>query len=106
MGDIKPAEKELSFVMDLAWDINRWQPSEAHGYIHYWAEKTFGATLAKDIADLLQRYYRLQAAGKDAHVWFVQYTETQIAERLQEARSLEIEAELLAQRVRDLLMDA
>ena len=106
VGDIKPAEKELSFVMDLAWDVNRWQPSKAHGYMQYWAEKTFGTTLAKDIADLMQRYYRLQAAGKDAHVWFVQYTEAQVAKRLQEARSLEIEAELLAQRVPDRLKDA
>lgn len=106
VGDIKPAEKELSFVMDLAWDVDRWQPSKAHGYMQYWAEKIFGTTLAKDIADLMQRYYRLQAAGKDAHVWFVQYTEAQVAKRLQEARSLEIEAELLAQRVPDRLKDA
>ena len=106
VGDIKPAEKELSFVMDLAWDVNRWQPVEAHGYMQYWAEKTFGTTLAKDIADLLLRYYRMQAAGKDAHVWFVPYTETQVAGRLQEARSLEMEAELLVQRVPDRLKDA
>ena len=106
VGDIKPAEKELSFVMDLAWDINRWQPLEAHNYIKYWAEKTFGPTVAQDIADLMARYYRLQAGGKDAHVWFVNYTEQQITERLREARSLEAEAELLANRIPSDLQDA
>lgn len=106
VGDIKPAEKEISFVMDLAWDIDRWQPKEAHHYISYWAEKTFGAEVAQDIARLMARYYRLQASGKDAHVWFVNYTEPQIAERLQEARLLETEAELLSAHISDRLKDA
>ena len=106
VGDIKPAEKELSFVMDLAWDINRWQPTKAHNYIKHWAEKTFGPTVAQDIARLMARYYRLQAGGKDAHVWFVNYTEQQVAERLREARSLETEAELLASRIPAELQDA
>ena len=29
VGDIKPAEKEISFAMDLAWDIDRWAPEKA-----------------------------------------------------------------------------
>ncbi|MBR0244541.1 MAG: glycosyl hydrolase 115 family protein [Bacteroidaceae bacterium] len=106
VGDIKPAEKELSFVMDLAWDIHRWQPTEAHHYTRYWAAKTFGPAVAQDIADLMARYYRLQAAGKDAHVWFINYTAEQVARRLCEARSLETEAELLASRIPAELQDA
>jgi len=106
VGDIKPAEKEISFVMELAWDINRWQPGEAHNYIRYWAEKTFGPTVAQYIASLMDRYYRMQAGGKDAHVWFVDYTERQVAERLREARSLETEARLLAARIPAYLQDA
>lgn len=106
VGDIKPAEKEISFAMELAWDIGRWQPTEAHHYIRYWAEKTFGALVAKDIADLMSRYYRLQAGGKDSHVWFINYTEEQVAERLRESRSLETEAELLASRIPTPLQDA
>ena len=106
VGDIKPAEKEISFVMDLAWDIDRWKPTEAHKYIEQWAAKTFGESLAPEIAALQARYYRLQAAGKDAHVWFVDYTENQIAQRVSEARALEKEAEMLAQRVPERLQDA
>ena len=106
VGDIKPAEKEISFVMELAWDINRWQPTQAHHFIPYWAEKTFGPMVAHDIANLMERYYRLQAGGKDAHVWFVNYSEQQVAERLSEARSLETEAELLAKRIPADLQDA
>ena len=106
VGDIKPAEKEISFAMDLAWDINRWKPTEAHNYIKYWTAKTFGPELAQEIADLQARYYKMQAAGKDAHVWFVNYTEQQVAERVREAQALAREAASLADRVPQRLKDA
>ena len=106
VGDIKPAEKEISFVMDLAWDINRWKPTEAHNYMKYWADKTFGPTVAHDIADLMAGYYRLQAGGKDAHVWFVNYTESQIAQRIETFRHLSEQAEELAKQIPTALSDA
>ena len=106
VGDIKPAEKEISFVMDLAWNLDKWNPSNAHNYIKYWAEKTFGCAVAQDIAYLMERYYKLQAGGKDAHVWFVDYDEEELAARLREARSLSIEAELLAERIPERLQNA
>ncbi len=99
VGDIKPAEKEISFVMDLAWDINRWKPSKAHGYIKCWAEKTFGSDVAQEVADMQDRYYQLQAAGKDAHVWFVNYSEQQIERRIAEWRALSAQASELSNRI-------
>ena len=106
VGDIKPAEKEISFVMDLAWDINRWKPSEAHNYIRYWAAKTFDNEVAQEIADIQAGYYRLQAAGKDAHVWFVNYSEEQIEERIAEWRALTAHATELASRIPESLKNA
>ena len=106
VGDIKPAEKEISFVMDLAWDINRWKPSEAHNYIKYWAAKTFGSEVAQEIADIQAGYYRLQAAGKDAHVWFVNYSAEQIEQRVAEWRTLSAHATELASRIPDRLKNA
>lgn len=106
VGDIKPAEKEISFVMDLAWDIDKWKPEYAHNYMEYWASKTFGPSLAKEIADMQARYYRLQAAGKDAHVYFVDYTEQDIARRIDDFRELTQQASELSDRVPDALKDA
>ena len=106
VGDIKPAEKEISFVMDLAWDINRWKPSEAHNYIKYWAAKTFGNEVAQEIADIQTGYYRLQAAGKDAHVWFVNYSAEQIEHRITEWRALKAHATELASRIPESLKNA
>lgn len=106
VGDIKPAEKEISFVMDLAWDIDRWTPAEAHHYMKYWAAKTFGRDVAEEIADLQAGYYQLQAAGKDAHVWFVNYTDEQIASRIAQWRALVAHADDLARRIPERLQAA
>ncbi len=106
VGDIKPAEKEISFVMELAWDINRWKPSEAHNYMKYWAARTFGNEVAQEIADIQAGYYRLQAAGKDAHVWFVNYSAEQIEQRIAEWRALKAHATELASRIPESLKNA
>ena len=106
VGDIKPAEKEISFVMDLAWDVNRWKPSEAHNYIKCWATKTFGSEVAQEIADIQAGYYRLQAAGKDAHVWFVNYSAEQIEQRIADWRALSAHATELASRIPETLKNA
>ncbi|MBR6088241.1 MAG: glycosyl hydrolase 115 family protein [Prevotella sp.] len=106
VGDIKPAEKEISFVMDLAWNINRWKPSEAHNFINYWAAKTFGNEVSQEIANIQAGYYRLQAAGKDAHVWFVDYSAEQIEHRIAEWRALKAHATELASRIPESLKNA
>ena len=106
VGDIKPAEKEISFVMELAWNINRWKPAEAHNYIKYWAKKTFGKEVAQEIADMQAGYYRLQAAGKDAHVWFVDYSEEQIEQRIAQWRALAAHALDVEKRIPESLKPA
>jgi len=88
VGDIKPAEKEISFVMDLGWDIDSWTPDRAHGFIREWASETFGEEYADEIADIQAQYYRLQASGKDSHVYFVNYPEEEIDSRLTAYREL------------------
>ena len=106
VGDIKPAEKEISFVMDLAWNLDRWKPTKAHDYIRYWATKTFGESVAQEIADIQNGYYQLQAGGKDAHVWFVNYTEPQIARRIQQWRVLADRVQALETQIPASLKDA
>lgn len=99
VGDIKPAEKEISFAMELAWDVEKWQPSRAHEYIEYWASKTFGSSVSKEIAEIMDGYYALQAGGKDSHVWFVNYTAEQVEERLSRWKSLALRASSLTERI-------
>lgn len=96
VGDIKPAEKELSFAMELAWDIEKWQPENAHRYIGQWASRIFGEKAGMEIADIQQSYYRLMASGKDSHVYFIDYTTGDIVRRIEEYRNIEERALALA----------
>ncbi len=106
VGDIKPAEKELTFAMQLAWDIDRWSPEKAHGFIREWAAETFGAEFAQEISDIQDAYYRFQASGKDAHVYFLEYPEEQIRARIEEFRAVAARAEALAGRIPERLRAA
>ena len=106
VGDIKPAEKELTFAMQLAWDIDRWSPEKAHGFIREWAAETFGEEFAQEISDIQDAYYRFQASGKDAHVYFLEYSEEQIRERIEEFRAVAARAEALSGRIPERLRAA
>lgn len=106
VGDIKPAEKELSFVMDLGWDIDSWTPDHAHDFIKQWAAETFGEEYADEIAEIQDGYYRLQASGKDSHVYFVNYPEKEIEMRINAYRELTERAGALADQIPENLKDA
>ena len=106
VGDIKPAEKEITFAMELAWDLERWSPEKAHGFIKEWASRTFGKKYADEISDIYDEYYRLQAAGKDSHVWFIEYPEAEIRERLKRWEDIALRAEALRAEIPETLQAA
>lgn len=106
VGDIKPAEKEISFVMELARNIDRWSPDWAHRYIHTWASNTFGPQFADEISDIQDVYYMLQASGKDSHVYFVNYSEDEIDKRLADYDDITLRASALMKQIPDSLKNA
>ncbi|MBQ9669145.1 MAG: glycosyl hydrolase 115 family protein [Prevotella sp.] len=88
VGDIKPAEMELEFCMDLAWDVDAWQPSQACEYSRQWMAKTFGQSLAEPLADIKREYYRLAAGGKPEHVFDIAYTTAEQNQRIADYQAL------------------
>ena len=84
VGDIKPAEAEMQFAMDLAWDVEAWSPEKAHLYVTHWAKETFGEEFAESIGQIKSEYYRLAAAGKPEHLTYVSYSDAEIDRRLDE----------------------
>lgn len=106
VGDLKPAEMETQFCMDLAWDIKRWTPEKAYDYPKAWAAETFGNTFADEIAHIKHEYYRLAASAKPEHMADVQFTDTEADKRLADYRSLRKQAELLASKIPANLQDA
>lgn len=106
VGDLKPAELETQFGMDMAWNIKKWSAVNAHHYAYSWAAETFGVAYAKDIAAIKATYYRLAAAGKPEHVDKVNYTPEEIELRLKEYQLLDSIAEALGARIPERLKDA
>lgn len=88
VGDIKPAEMELQFAMDMAWDKSKWEPTNAHLYSKQWAAETFGSQFADDIWRIKQEYYRLAASGKPEHLTLISYSSQTMEQRLKDYSNL------------------
>lgn len=106
VGDIKPAEEELEFSMDLAWDVEKWGPTQAYQYSREWAARTFGHDVADEIGDIKQEYYRLAASGKPEHIQFVTYTPAEMDARIASYQTLAMRVEALKGRIPTRLLDA
>lgn len=106
VGDIKPAEKELSLAMEMAWNVDSWTPEKAHQFIGEWIGKTFDSGLAKPLANIQNDYYRLMAYGKEFHTRWLEYSNQEIDERLIQWSELERKVESLRDSVPQRLQSA
>src|SRR5438045_3185189 len=86
VGDIKPAEAEIQFALELAWDINKWRPQDAHNFSKQWAAEIFGDELKEKITAIKNEYYRLAASGKPEHINGVSFSDKEIDQRLEDYR--------------------
>jgi hypothetical protein len=68
VGDIKPAEIDTEFFLQMAWDVNRWNRDTLPDFLAEWAAREFGPASAKEIASIMAGYYRLNFARKPEHL--------------------------------------
>ncbi|KAH3999326.1 hypothetical protein HBI56_081370 [Parastagonospora nodorum] len=68
VGDIKPLEVPLSFVMLLAWDVNSWKFGDLPAFFHQFPASSFGQELASPCGDLLLRHDKLVRLRKHEHI--------------------------------------
>ncbi|MDX2676433.1 glycosyl hydrolase 115 family protein [Streptomyces sp. NY05-11A] len=61
VGDLKSIETGLSFSMDMAWDVDRWDADDVEGFLTEWYGRQFGLRHAREITALRTEYYRLAA---------------------------------------------
>jgi hypothetical protein len=82
-GDIKPAEMNIEYFLQMAWDISVWDHQNSRQFITQWATREFGKEQASAIADIMHKHYELGYArrpenmvmfdgkkGKAAWEWF------------------------------------
>ena len=56
VGDLKPKELPIDFIMHYAWDPESIQPGDEYEYVRRWAAGIFGEKVSEDVADILVRY--------------------------------------------------
>jgi hypothetical protein len=59
VGDIKPAEIDMSYAFDLAWNVAGTRKLTQKQWLTRFAGETFGAEHAACVGDVLDRYYQL-----------------------------------------------
>jgi len=64
VGDLKPMEFPISFFLDYAWDVHKWNEDNLKDYYTQWAAKQFGPTYAKDIGEILRKYSQYASRRK------------------------------------------
>src|SRR5450432_2857349 len=64
VGDIKPMEFPISFLMDYAFNPGKWPAARLDEYTREWAAAQFGPRHAAAIADILTKYTRYNARRK------------------------------------------
>lgn len=64
VGDLKPAEISIDLFMQMGWDNTRWRRDNLNDFLEQWATPKFGAKYAREIAAVMDQYYRLAFARK------------------------------------------
>lgn len=56
VGDLKPMEYPISFFLDMAWNPERFEPSNLLAHTEAWCAQQFGTVYAKEAARLIDLY--------------------------------------------------
>ena len=56
VGDLKPKEMPIDFIMRYAWNPDLIKPGCEQAYLTEWAAQCFGDGLSADVADIVARY--------------------------------------------------
>lgn len=68
VGDIKPAEYNMEFFLDLAWDIHSMDHNSIETHLQNWCQREFGHDLAAPLSEVFTEYYRLAMLRKPEYM--------------------------------------
>lgn len=109
VGDLKPKEMPIDFIMRYAWNPDAISANQTSDYMSDWATGIFGKEHASEIADLVSKYSKYNLMRKpevqDPNIFsFVNYHE---AERVQKRwQDLTAKAEALEKKMPKQALDA
>jgi hypothetical protein len=74
-GDLKPAEMDIDYFLQLAWDEPRRAPVDQRAWIENWNEEQFPKSAAAAISQVMEQYYQLNFARKPEFMGFNGYND-------------------------------
>lgn len=87
VGDIKPAEYNISFFLDLAWNVDRVKHGNVFSHEEECYGKIFGSGLGKKCADLKRDYYQINFERKPESMgWGEEYASVKWPERVEDTQ--------------------
>ena len=106
VGDLKPKEMPIDFIMRYAWNPERIQAGDEKAYLEFFAASVFGDEYAEDIADLIASYskYNLWRKPEAQYPGIFNYEEMLATNNLW--TNLELRAEALKENIPADLQDA
>jgi hypothetical protein len=75
VGDLKPAEMDIDFFLQLAWNEPETVRLDQRTYLRRWVAEQFPTDRAHAIADLMQRYFELNFVRKPEFMGFNGYND-------------------------------
>ena len=75
VGDLKPAEMDIDYFLQLAWDEPRMALVDQHTFIESWNEEQFPQSAAPAISHVMEQYYQLNFVRKPEFMGFNGYND-------------------------------
>jgi glycosyl hydrolase family 115 (putative glucuronidase)/glycosyl hydrolase family 115 len=75
VGDLKPAEADIDYFLQLAWDEPHTAQMDQRSFLDQWAAEQFPRSRGPAIAKVLEQYYRLNFVRKPEFMGFNGYND-------------------------------
>jgi len=75
VGDLKPAESDIDYFLQLAWDEPGMASETQHDFLRQWYAEQFPSSFSSTIADVMQQYYQLNFVRRPEFMGFNGYND-------------------------------
>lgn len=106
VGDLKPKEVPIDFIMNYAWNPDSIRPGDEHRWLEQFARSIFGAEYAAPVANLIARYSKYNLWRKPEAQVPGLFNEHEMLQTSQRWQSLVLQAECLRAQLPASMQDA
>lgn len=106
VGDLKPKEVPIDFIMNYAWNPDAIQPDDVQPWLERFSSSIFGEENAKEVADMIAKYSKYNLLRKPEVQVPGIFNEHEMLITSQRWQSLAMRAEVLRNKLPESMQDA